>query len=228
MNQEEEWLLPKVESLAQSQCYCLFLKLESGKFSGALPLSYYNGVGAALEEKYDTADQEKASLGRGTVNNNTFCFPTVIRSSLPGGVKVCLVSVLNSDVVRSSLTISGSNAEHPGTYLVGNKYHGIQIIIGNVEGNSSFDLTVPTDVNAMCIFIQEKFDQTFGHSWNIICGEAFSSSLTFQVCLKIFWKKIIGILYYLRKFCTFTVAPLPSSYGEITSCSRKISQKGTI
>ena len=44
-----------------------------------------------------------------------------------------------------------------------------------------FDLTVPTDVNAMCIFIQEKFDQTFGHSWNIICGEAFSSSLTFQV-----------------------------------------------
>lgn len=84
-------------------------------------------------------------------------------------------------MLSSSLTISGSNVEHPGKYPVGNKYHGIKIIIRNVEGNSLSDLTVLTDLNAMCIFIQEKFDQTFGHSWNIICGEAFSSSLTFQV-----------------------------------------------
>ena len=71
---------------------CTFLS-ETGKFSGPLPLSYYNGVGAELQEKYDPSDQDKARMvlggGGGTVNNNTFCYPIVIRSHLSSGVKVC-------------------------------------------------------------------------------------------------------------------------------------------
>ena len=69
---------------------------ESVEFSGSLlPLSYYNAVGAQLEEKYELSDQDKARLvlglgGGGTLNNNTFCFPRVVRSRLPAGVKVCL------------------------------------------------------------------------------------------------------------------------------------------
>ena len=69
---------------------------ESGEFSGPLPLSYYNAVGAELEEKYDPSDQDKARIvlggGGGSVNNNTFCFPIVVRSDLPPGVKVCLAA----------------------------------------------------------------------------------------------------------------------------------------
>ena len=71
---------------------CTFLS-ETGKFSGPLPLSYYNGVGAELQEKYDPSDPDVVGIvqgvsGVGSVNNNTFCFPIVIRSHLPAGVKV--------------------------------------------------------------------------------------------------------------------------------------------
>ena len=85
-----------------------FFLSESGKFSGPLPLSYYNAVAAELEEKYDPSDLDRARMvvggggGGGTVNNNIFCFPIVVRSHLPPGVKVCLASV----VVWSSVTIS--------------------------------------------------------------------------------------------------------------------------
>ena len=172
-------LKDKADAFKSSELMLLFSLSESGKFTGSLPLSYYNRMGVELEN-YDPSEEDRARRGvggGGIVNNNSFCFPIVIRSRLSGGVKVFLGSVLR----WPSLKISDSNVEHPWKYLVAKKYHGIEIIIKNVEGNSLFDLTALTDLDAMCICIQEKFDQTFGHSWNIICGEAFSTSLTFQV-----------------------------------------------
>lgn len=74
----------------------LFSLSESGKFTGSLPLSYYNRMGVELEN-YDPSEEDRARRGvggGGIVNNNSFCFPIVIRSRLSGGVKVCLGSVL--------------------------------------------------------------------------------------------------------------------------------------
>ena len=73
-----------------------------------MPLSYYNAVGAELEEKYDPSDQDKARIvlggGGGSVNNNTFCFPIVVRSHLPPGVKAQMLNILENILLVTNIT----------------------------------------------------------------------------------------------------------------------------